>query len=89
MALSSYPTISKQLKLFDGTTYAYAFSPPSSAEKATFLLLHGFPSGSYDWRHQVKALSERGFGLLVPDLLGYGECVFCIDERAWAYLGVF
>ena len=72
MALSHYPDISTQIKLQDGSTYAYAFKE-SVRDKPTFLLLHGFPSSSYDWRRQVDYFIEQGFGFLVPDLLGYGD----------------
>ncbi|TVY82841.1 Bifunctional epoxide hydrolase [Lachnellula suecica] len=72
MALSCYPDISKLIKLEDGTRYAYAFSP-AAASKPTFLLLHGFPSSSYDWRHQISALKLKGYGVVAPDLLGYGD----------------
>ena len=72
MALSCFPHISKLVELGDGTHYAYAYAA-ASAPKPTFLLLHGFPSASYDWRHQVHALAAKGFGVLAPDLLGYGD----------------
>jgi soluble epoxide hydrolase/lipid-phosphate phosphatase len=72
MALSYLSQPGKQVKLSDGTNYAYLYIP-AKPTKSTFLLLHGFPSSSYDWRHQVEALSSKGFGLLIPDLLGYGD----------------
>ena len=72
MALSCFPNISKQVEVNDGTRYAYAYAA-ASASKPTFLLLHGFPSSSYDWRHQLHGLAAHGFGVLVPDLLGYGD----------------
>jgi pimeloyl-ACP methyl ester carboxylesterase len=37
------------------------------------VLLHGFPDSSRLWRHQVPALSEAGFKVIVPDLRGYGR----------------
>ncbi|MGE5617522.1 MAG: alpha/beta fold hydrolase [Candidatus Woesearchaeota archaeon] len=36
------------------------------------ILLHGFPDSGRLWRHQVPALSEAGFKVIVPDLRGYG-----------------
>jgi soluble epoxide hydrolase/lipid-phosphate phosphatase len=53
-------------------TYGYIYIPPSSGIP-TILFLHGFPSGAYDWRHQISHFSQEGCGLLVPDLLGYGS----------------
>jgi pimeloyl-ACP methyl ester carboxylesterase len=36
------------------------------------VLLHGFPELAYSWRHQIPALAEAGFHVLVPDQRGYG-----------------
>jgi len=35
------------------------------------VLLHGFPDFWYGWRHQIPALVEGGFRVLVPDQRGY------------------
>src|SRR5438046_5375480 len=37
------------------------------------VLLHGFPDSGRLWRHQVLALAEAGFQVIVPDLRGYGR----------------
>ena len=37
------------------------------------VLLHGFPDTGRLWRHQVPALTEAGFQVIVPDLRGYGR----------------
>src|SRR5438093_10191542 len=37
------------------------------------LLLHGFPDSGRLWRHQVPALVDAGFRVIVPDLRGYGR----------------
>ena len=73
MALRAFPSISKSIKLSDGTTYAFVHVSPCDIKRPTFLLLHGFPSSSWDWRHQISQLSRAGYGVLVPDLLGYGD----------------
>ncbi|KAJ7121610.1 Alpha/Beta hydrolase protein [Mycena epipterygia] len=54
-----------------GIKYTYFFSPAKSG-KTTLLFLHGFPSNAYGWRHQVVFFVNQGFGVLAPDLLGYG-----------------
>ncbi|KAF2657273.1 putative epoxide hydrolase [Lophiostoma macrostomum CBS 122681] len=64
---------SKKVQLHDGTTYAYIHIPPSDPARTTFLLLHGFPSSSFDWRHVITPLQQHGFGVIAPDLLGYGD----------------
>ena len=35
------------------------------------ILLHGFPEFHYGWRHQIPALVEAGFRVIVPDQRGY------------------
>jgi pimeloyl-ACP methyl ester carboxylesterase len=37
------------------------------------VLLHGFPDSGRLWRHQVPALTDAGFQVIVPDLRGYGK----------------
>ena len=37
------------------------------------LLCHGFPEIWYSWRHQIRALANAGFHVIVPDQRGYGE----------------
>ena len=37
------------------------------------VLLHGFPDSGRLWRHQVPALAEAGFQVIVPNLRGYGR----------------
>ncbi|KAE8378464.1 putative epoxide hydrolase [Aspergillus bertholletiae] len=57
-------------------TYSYTHHAPSfqgATSKPTILLLHGFPSTSYDWRHQIPYLASLGYGIIAPDLLGYGS----------------
>lgn len=36
------------------------------------LLLHGIPTGSFIWRHQIEALSKQ-YRVYAPDLLGWGH----------------
>ena len=73
MALHAFPSTSKSIRLDDGTVYAVVHIPPTESKKPTFLLLHGFPSSSWDWRHQISQLHEAGYGVIAPDLLGYGD----------------
>lgn len=35
------------------------------------ILLHGFPEFWYGWRHQIPALVDAGFRVIVPDQRGY------------------
>ncbi|GAB1199960.1 hypothetical protein APSETT444_009319 [Aspergillus pseudonomiae] len=73
MASTAFPSLAKKVQLSDGTTYGYVAVPPSTPDQASFLLLHGYPSSSYDWRHQITGLQNAGYGVIAPDLLGYGD----------------
>ncbi|KAJ6614936.1 alpha/beta-hydrolase [Mycena sp. CBHHK59/15] len=61
----------KQVKTQRGFTYSYYFSPPAAGKPVIFFS-HGFPSGAYLWRKQIAFFEPLGYGLVVPDLLGYG-----------------
>ena len=37
------------------------------------ILLHGFPSLAFGWRHQIAPLVAAGYRVIVPDLRGYGR----------------
>jgi pimeloyl-ACP methyl ester carboxylesterase len=37
------------------------------------LVLHGWPQHWYQWRHQIPALAEAGYRVIVPDLRGFGQ----------------
>ena len=41
-----------------------------TGEGRPVVLLHGFPDSSRVWRHQVPALAEAGFQVIVPDMRG-------------------
>jgi len=71
MATIAFPDHSKAVKLSSSTTYTYVYIPARGLNP-TLLLLHGFPSSSYDWRRQIEYFPAKGFGVLAPDLLGYG-----------------
>src|ERR1700741_2284851 len=36
------------------------------------VLLHGFPDSGRLWRHQIPALADAGYRVVVPDLRGFG-----------------
>jgi len=43
-----------------------------TGEGRPVVLVHGFPDSGRLWRHQVPALAEAGFKVIVPDMRGYG-----------------
>lgn len=71
MANIAFPDLSTTSRLPNGTTYAYVHVKPES-NKPYILFLHGFPDTSYVWKRQIEYFSKKGYGLVVPDLLGYG-----------------
>ncbi|KAF8999696.1 alpha/beta-hydrolase [Cyathus striatus] len=65
-----------------GYTYAYYYTP-SYKGKPTILLLHGFPCTSSTWSPQFNFLKEHGYGVVVPDMLGYGGTDKPSDAEAY------
>ncbi len=47
-------------------------NPAGSSTAPAVVMLHGNPSWSYLWRHQVGPLVEAGYRVIVPDLVGMG-----------------
>jgi pimeloyl-ACP methyl ester carboxylesterase len=59
------------------------------------ILLHGFPEFWYGWHHQLPALADAGYRVLVPDQRGYnlsdkpaGIDAYRLDELAADVLGL-
>jgi len=50
-----------------------------------FLLLHGFPNGPSNYKEFIPELTSQGFGVLVPELLGYGETDKPTNVEAYAF----
>lgn len=71
MASLVSPSNSRLTCLANGTTYDSVLIEPKQ-NKPYILFLHGFPASSYEWRHQISFFSDLGYGVFVPDLLGYG-----------------
>lgn len=67
------PTAYDSLKTPRGYTYGYYHQVPSKKSLPHILFLHGFPSTSQDWSSQVAHFTKLGYGVVVPDLLGYGK----------------
>lgn len=56
-----------------GLGYGYIHITPAPTSSEYILFLHGFPSSSQDWKHQIELFSKKGYGIVVPDCLGYGK----------------
>jgi len=71
--------------VFDGVTYNYLYIKPTSDDKATFLLFHGFPNGPSNYKSFIPELTSKGYGIIVPELLGYGETDKPTNVEAYAF----
>ncbi|KAF5344592.1 hypothetical protein D9758_013904 [Tetrapyrgos nigripes] len=67
-----------------GFTYRYHFTAPKEG-RPTIVFVHGFPSTAYDWHHQVKFFKEKGYGLVVPDMLGYAGTSIVFDAASYKH----
>lgn len=48
-------------------------APAQMANGRTVVLFHGKNFGGYYWGNVIKALTERGFRVIVPDQIGFGK----------------
>lgn len=79
-------TASKTIKLSTGHSYCYLYHQARAQSRVlpTLLFLHGFPSSAYDFRYQVNHFAPKGYGVLVPDLLGYGGTSQPLDVQKYS-----
>src|SRR5579883_3084125 len=77
----------------NGVTLHVAEAGP--ADGRLVVLLHGFPEFWYGWRHQIDALADAGYRVLIPDQRGYnlsdkpkGRAAYDIDLLAADVLGL-
>lgn len=68
-----------------GYDYSWRSYKATHKDKQTVLFIHGFPESARSWRYQVDALTEAGYGVLVPDCLGYGDTAKPDDVAAYSY----
>lgn len=51
----------------------------------TVLLLHGQPSWSYLYRHMIPLLTEAGYRVIAPDLVGFGKSDKPLKQSDYSY----
>lgn len=77
----------KTLKTSRGYNYTYYVSPASQG-KPTLLLLHGFPDHAEMWETlATKHLVPSGYGVVIPDCLGYDGTDKPTDPAEYAFSG--
>ncbi|KAL4076407.1 Alpha/Beta hydrolase protein [Scleroderma yunnanense] len=74
-----------EARLSTGRTYHFVDQKPQnySNETQTLLCVHGFPDLWYGWRYQIGPWVERGYRVVVPDMLGFGKTD--MPTETWAY----
>lgn len=67
----SYPEFTSQQKSFssDDGNIAYV----DEGEGPVILLIHGFPTSSWLYRKMIVDLVQRGYRVIAPDMLGFGN----------------
>ncbi|KAI6120396.1 Alpha/Beta hydrolase protein [Pisolithus thermaeus] len=76
----------RQARLSTGWTYHYVDEKPANNgdQTVTLLCIHGFPDLWYGWRHQIKPWVQRGYRVVVPDMLGYGKTDMPTETSAYS-----
>ncbi|KAK7459584.1 hypothetical protein VKT23_009565 [Stygiomarasmius scandens] len=72
-----------QSGIFASVNYHYFIAPPAQWSKGWCILLHGHPGCSHSWHHAVPFLQEHGYGIILPDMLGYGGTDKPLDVHAY------
>ncbi|KAJ7212991.1 alpha/beta-hydrolase [Mycena pura] len=62
--------------------------PPSGSDALVLFFSHGFPSASFLWRKQVAFFQPQGYGIIVPDHLGYGGTDKPTDPKLYVGRGL-
>ncbi|KAI0186837.1 Alpha/Beta hydrolase protein [Xylaria flabelliformis] len=80
--------LTKTVVTTDGYTYTYDYTPATNASKPTILLLHGYPASRQDWENTIPALAAEGYGVVAPDLLGFGDTSKPTEIEAYHLKGI-
>lgn len=84
LTLGQNVTQTRSFTTLDGTYYVYDYVP-AQQNKSTLLFLHGFPSTRHDWAAQIANLTVAGYGIVAPDLLGFGDSDRPTDVEAYRF----
>lgn len=74
-------------RLSAGRTYHFIDQLPAKFDPQTtptLLCCHGFPDLWFGWRFQIKPWVERGYRVVVPDMLGYGQTDMPLDSNEYS-----
>lgn len=73
-SVTGYPTERRRVEIpaGDGQSLRVHMVDSGSSEAPVVVMLHGNPSWSYIWRHQIPPLVDAGYRVIAPDLIGMG-----------------
>ena len=66
------PTLTRRSFEHRGFGLSFLDTDPQATDKATVLLLHGFPDSAQMWREVIAPLHTAGYRCVAPDTLGCG-----------------
>jgi pimeloyl-ACP methyl ester carboxylesterase len=69
----------------DGVVISGLYSPPSSLNVKTFILLHGLGSNQDEWQGFAGELIAQGYGFLSYDARGHGKSTVMADGKAISF----
>lgn len=78
--MMTLPRIRHRTVDIEGVEVFYRETRPERSDAPTLLLLHGFPSGSHQFRALMQALGDR-YRLIAPDYPGFGHTRAPADFR--------
>lgn len=82
-ALPDYPFAPHWHETKDGLRIHYLDEGPREAPPV--LMMHGEPSWSYLYRHMIGPVSEAGYRVLAPDLIGFGKSDKLTSKSDYTY----
>ncbi|KAF7432683.1 hypothetical protein PC9H_004625 [Pleurotus ostreatus] len=74
-------------RLSTGRSYHYVDQLPKEFDAGlspTILCIHGFPDLWYGWRYQIGPWVRKGYRVVVPDMLGYGDTDKPFDAKEYS-----
>ncbi|KAI0266440.1 Alpha/Beta hydrolase protein [Gloeopeniophorella convolvens] len=81
------PAATKKHTTTRGFTYSY-YCATGQEDKPTLIFLHGFPGNANGWRNQIPFFQSAGFGLIVPDMLGYAGTDKPVEPEVYVGTGL-
>ncbi|MEP4051487.1 MAG: haloalkane dehalogenase [Litorimonas sp.] len=83
--LPDYDFAPNYCEIGDGLRLHYVDEGPKSAR--TIILMHGEPSWSFLYRFMIRQLTEAGYRVLAPDLIGFGKSDKPTELTDYSYNG--